>query len=111
VNPGRTYVNGHSRRREPYVVDGVTGCWVWTGTLEKDGYAVMVRDGRKLRVARVFWERRFGPIPGDLTIDHLCRNKACVRPGDDHTELCTRAENTRRSHIGMVRVPREALAA
>ena len=35
-----------------------------------------------------------GPIPAGMVIDHLCRNRNCVRP--DHLEVVTPAQNTRR---------------
>ena len=39
----------------------------------------------KLRSAhRTYYERKFGPIPEDLTLDHLCRVRSCVNP--DHLE-------------------------
>ena len=41
-----------------------------------------------------------GPIPKPLTIDHLCRNRACVNP--DHLEPVTHAENVSRGFINRV---------
>ena len=43
---------------------------------------------------RASYEAFIGPIPDGLTIDHLCRVHACVRP--DHLEAVTRSENARR---------------
>ena len=45
---------------------------------------------------RTGWAYEFlvGEIPEGLTLDHLCRNKACVMP--DHLEPVTQAENHRR---------------
>ncbi|WP_448223723.1 HNH endonuclease signature motif containing protein [Gordonia iterans] len=36
------------------------------------------------RAHRVSWELKNGPVPEGLVLDHLCRNRACVRP--DHME-------------------------
>lgn len=71
-------------------------CWVWTGrTGTPKGYGQFTPRGRRhVYVHRWSWEQVNGPIQGDLTIDHLCRNRRCVNPL--HMELVTRGENTRR---------------
>lgn len=73
-------------RFEP-LVDRSGDCWLWRGTLNRDGYG---RFGGK-NAHRVAWERVNGPIPGDLTIDHLCRTRACVRVS--HLRLLPPSEN------------------
>jgi len=53
--------------------------------------------GRYLKQSahRLWYERRYGPIPEGMEIDHLCRNTSCVNP--DHLEAVTPVENKRRS--------------
>lgn len=63
----------------------VGDCIIHHGKLTPDGYG----PHRKVYAAAR------GPIPAGLTLDHLCRVKACVNP--DHLEPVTRAENVRRS--------------
>ncbi len=41
------------------------------------------------------YERKYGPVPPGLQLDHLCRVRNCVNP--DHVEPVTPAENIRRS--------------
>jgi hypothetical protein len=77
----------------PRVIRG-DGCWTWTGTLNK-GYGRIIYQGRQLMVHRVCWELLVGPIPSELSIDHLCRNKACCNPS--HLEVVTLSENTKRA--------------
>ena len=70
---------------------GENDCWGWTDVLSKDGYAYLGVDGRKggkFLVHRLLYELMIGPIPDGKELDHLCRNRWCVRP--DHQEPVTR---------------------
>lgn len=67
-------------------------CWLWASTLRDDGYGKF--SGRQAH--RVVYEEVVGDIADGLELDHLCRNKACVRP--DHMEPVTRLENMRRRY-------------
>lgn len=70
-------------------------CWEWTGSRNLRGYGQISVDGRTCAAHRIAYELIVGPIPDELTIDHLCSNKWCVNP--DHLEPVTGAENTRRA--------------
>ena len=77
------------------------GCWLWQGQLDDDGYGrfkTVPQPGtyRTVRAHRWAYQATYGPIPEDLTIDHLCGQRACVRP--DHLEAVTHTENLRRRH-------------
>ena len=69
-------------------------CWEWTGARQPNGYGKVGRNGVTVLAHRLAYAVTFGAIPASLTIDHLCRNRACIRP--DHLEAVTGAENTRR---------------
>lgn len=71
------------------------GCWEWKGAHNELGYSLFYLDHRRVRAHRVAYELTVAPIPEGLELDHLCRNRGCVRP--DHLEPVTHAENMRRS--------------
>ncbi len=75
-------------------------CWLWTGSKSR-GYGVIyvaTYPHRKRAAHRWFFEVLNGPLPNNLQLDHLCRNRACVRP--DHLEVVTCGENIRRGLTG-----------
>ena len=71
-----------------------SGCWLWQAHKLK-GYGTFHAGTRGMVYAhRYAYERLVGPIPGGLTIDHLCRVPACVNPA--HLEPVTQSENRKR---------------
>ena len=76
-------------------VDGESGCWIWQGRRDRQGYGHTKTPGDKKWLAhRLTYTVWVGPIPDGLEIDHLCRVTSCVNP--EHLEPVTRAENARR---------------
>jgi hypothetical protein len=73
------------------IIHPVSGEWIWTGPLDKDGYG---RIGKHL-VHREVYELLVGPIPDGLTLDHVrawgCTSRACCSPWC--LEPVTRREN------------------
>ena len=68
-------------------------CWLWTGGLT-NGYGAFHLDGRqtKAHIASFTWAH--GEIEEGQERDHLCRNRACVRP--THLEAVTHWTNVAR---------------
>ncbi len=71
-----------------------TGCWEWTGCVNRDGYGKFWDGKKEVGCHRWSYENFIAPIPNQLQIDHLCRVRHCANP--DHLELVTSRENTRR---------------
>lgn len=106
------HVNGQPKRFRPghwartsaeplaakYVVDTATGCWVWQRAMvEGYGYYKPPGASQNVRAHRYVYEQLVGPIPDGMTLDHLCRNRACINPA--HLEVVTSVENTRRAKL------------
>ena len=74
-----------------------SGCWLWTGFIDRKGYGVIGVGGRKLsKVHRYSYERFVGPVPNGLQLDHLCRVRHCANP--QHLEPVTARENVVRGN-------------
>jgi hypothetical protein len=83
-------------------IDPITGCYNWTGpTSGTEGrgadYPRMSLDGQTVAVHKAMWTNEHGFIPGKKELDHVCRNRRCVRPDDDkHVQMVTRKRNAMR---------------
>lgn len=69
-------------------------CWEWQGGRAR-GYGMFWINGQNHGAHRVAYEHFVGPIPADMEIDHLCRNRSCCNPA--HLEAVAPAENLRRA--------------
>lgn len=70
------------------------GCWQWLDVLNSSGYGTFSVNCRKQLAHRYIWEKTHGRIPKGLVIDHLCRNRGCVKI--EHLEVVPPKENARR---------------
>ena len=86
-----SYLPYHGRhfykRKEPKWEVLENGCWKWLLYANNKGYGIWNHAGRSILAHVVLWERRNGPVPAGLELDHLCRNRLCVNP--DHLEAVT----------------------
>lgn len=73
------------------------GCWLWTGTRNKQGRGSLYAEipgerGPRVVASRYSWFLHNGSIPNGLLVLHKCDNPPCVRP--DHLELGTYSKNS-----------------
>ena len=103
------YVDKHGPV-QPHRLD-LGPCWVWTGALYWKsglGYGGFWWNGHSRLAHRVAYQLLRGPIPGNLTLDHLCHNgsscisgrscehRRCVNPW--HLEPVSRGTNVLRGN-------------
>lgn len=87
-----------------------TPCHLWcggdSGNGRGGGYPRMWLDGQVVAVHIVAWTNEHGYVPGKKQIDHLCRQRRCVRV--EHLEMVTHLQNQiRRARAnGVGRKPR-----
>jgi hypothetical protein len=111
VSAGATYVRGHHFRRDPTLrfLEKIrplpSGCWLWLGALDDDGYGNFWDGSRVVRAHRWAYERWREPIAVGLEIDHGCRSRSCVNPA--HMEPVTHRENVRRGEAPPARQARQ----
>jgi hypothetical protein len=81
-----------------------TGCWIWTGYLDADGYGQISDKCKTVRVHKIMYEIKNGPIPIGLLAGHLCddkypidsiENRKCCNP--NHISPMTNKENIQRA--------------
>jgi len=67
-------------------VDPVTGCWLWRGPVDRDGYGRY----RGELAHRVIYRELAGAIPDGRELDHLChtRDKSCPGGKTDPHRRC-----------------------
>ena len=76
------------------------GCWLWNGSLNKDGYGYTSYKHKTLYIHRFMYAWLVSPIPDgkgkDIRVlDHLCNNRNCCNPA--HLILVSPRENVMRT--------------
>jgi hypothetical protein len=68
------------RMADKVAYEPMSGCWLWTGSVNNMGYGDVHRNGRTALAHRAVYEETVGPIPEGLAACHRCDTPACVNP-------------------------------
>jgi hypothetical protein len=75
-------------------VDYDTGCWLWLGEKNRNGYGRAWWKGQRFMVHRLVWMLLGRPLDDDKILDHLCSVRNCCNP--THMSAVTHQHNTHR---------------
>ena len=88
---GRPKLSFDARFWEKTVPEPNSGCLLWDGGADVDGYGITSALGHSMRTHRVAWIIQRGPIPDGMQVLHRCDVPPCVNV--NHLFLGTNEDN------------------
>ena len=71
----------------------MSGCWLWDGTVDRDGYGVIQYKPKFILAHRWSYEFYVGKISPGLLVRHNCDNPGCCNPS--HLLVGTHVDNNK----------------
>jgi hypothetical protein len=72
-------------------IDPLSGCHLWEGARNRDGYPRITLQGKTHALHRLVWTLKYGPIPPGMALCHRCDEPRCINP--DHHFVGTHEAN------------------
>jgi hypothetical protein len=82
-----------------------TGCFLWIGSRDKDGYGYFSSNKRTVKAHRFSYARRHGSVPAGMSVGQSCGAHECVNP-DHLVAMSPEQVRTRTSEDESVRFDR-----
>src|SRR6185369_9847989 len=98
-------------------VDPLSGCHIWQGAIQGNGYGRLAFRGQNTVAHRLAWIARHGAIPKDKEVCHRCDERRCCNTDHmflgSHSENMAdlKAKNRQRWRIAMKRLPTDSSAS
>lgn len=98
----KRFVHGHNNPLKvppPVFTDKgyETECLIWQGCSSLTGYGQTARNGKMFYAHRTRYQEKFGEVPKDIHVHHLCGVRLCVNV--DHMRALSRSEHARLHQI------------
>lgn len=81
------------KQLESRILKNDSGCWLWTGSKQKNGYGSKKLYGKQTPAHRASYFAYKGEIHPELEVMHTCDVRICINP--DHLVLGSHQENMR----------------